>query len=100
MHAGYPFLEETMAILSVYPQVTVDIASIDWLIPKTEFYNYLKALIDVGFEKRIMYGSDEMVWSDAFALSIKNIESAPFLSEQQKEDIFYNNAARFYGIEK
>jgi len=60
----------------------------------------LKSLIDAGFEKRIMYGSDEMIWSDAIALSIKNIENAPFLSEQQKRDIFYNNAARFYNIEK
>ena len=97
-HMGYPYLEETIAILSVYPQVYVDIAAVDWLIPKTYFYNYLKTLIDGGFEKRIMYGSDEMVWSDAISLSIKNIETAPFLSEQQKQDIFYNNAATFFNI--
>lgn len=99
-HFGYPYLEETKAILNVYPQVYVDIAVVDWRIPKADFYSYLKALIDAGFEKRIMYGSDEMIWSDAFSLSIKNIEAAPFLSEQQKEDIFYNNAARFFNINK
>jgi len=97
-HMGYPYLEETIAILSVYPQVYVDIATVDWLIPKTYFYNYLKTLIDGGFDKRIMYGSDEMVWSDAISLSIKNIEDAPFLSEKQKQDIFYNNAAAFLNI--
>lgn len=98
MHMGYPYLEETKAILNVYPQVNVDVAVVDWIHPKAEFYNYLKALIDAGFEKRIMYGSDEMIWDDSFGLSIKNIENAPFLSEKQKQDIFYNNAARFYNI--
>jgi len=97
-HMGYPYLEETIAILSVYPQVYVDIAAVDWLIPKSYFYNYLKTLIDGRFGKRIMYGSDEMVWSDAISLSIKNIEDAPFLSEKQKQDIFYNNAATFLNI--
>jgi predicted TIM-barrel fold metal-dependent hydrolase len=100
MHMGYPYLEETKAILAVYPQVNVDVAAVDWLIPQAEFYNYLRALIDAGFEKRIMYGSDQMVWSDAISLSIKNIENAPFLSEEQKRDIFYNNAARFFDLDK
>jgi len=45
-----------------------------------------------------MYGSDQMAWEDAIPLSIKNVENAPFLSEEQKQDIFYNNAARFYNI--
>jgi hypothetical protein len=98
MHMGYPYLEETKAILNVYPQVNVDVAVVDWIHPKAEFYNYLKALIDAGFEKRIMYGSDQMVWNDAISLSIKNIEAAPFLSEEEKQDIFYNNAAKFYNI--
>ena len=45
-----------------------------------------------------MYGSDQMVWKDAFKISIDNIESATFLTAQQKEDIFYNNAKTFFGI--
>ena len=100
MHMGYPFLEETKAILTVYPQVYVDVAAVDWLHPKTEFYNYLKALIDAGFGNRIMYGSDEMIWDDSMRLAIQNIENAPFLSEQQKQDIFYNNAAKFFNIKE
>ncbi len=98
MHMGYPFLEETKAILNVYPQVYVDISAIDWLVPKEEFYNYLKSLMIAGFGKRIMYGSDQMIWSEAISLSIKTLENAPFLNEKQKEDIFYNNAVRFFGI--
>jgi len=95
MHAGYPFLAETIGILSVYPEVYVDIAVIDWIQPREEFYAYLKALIRAGFADRIMFGSDQMVWPDAIGLAIDAIESADFLTEQQKRDIFYNNAARF-----
>jgi predicted TIM-barrel fold metal-dependent hydrolase len=95
MHAGHPFLAETIGILSVYPEVYVDIAAIDWIQPREEFYAYLKALIRAGFADRIMFGSDQMVWPDAIGLAIDAIESADFLTEQQKRDIFYNNAARF-----
>lgn len=100
MHAGYPFLEETIAILNMYPQVNVDIGVIDWIIPTNAFYDYLKRLIDAGFIKRIMYGSDQMIWEDALQLSIGNIENAPFLNEQQKQDIFYNNAFSFFNLQK
>lgn len=98
MHMGYPFLEETKALLNVYPQVYVDVSAIDWLVPKEEFYSYLKSLMTAGFGKRIMYGSDQMIWEDALPLSIKQVEEAPFLTAQEKDDIFYNNAATFFGI--
>ncbi len=98
MHMGYPYLEETKAIMYVYPQVYVDISVIDWALPKAEFYQYLQSLLNSGFGKRIMYGSDQMIWEDAIPLSIKTVEAASFLDEQAKQDIFYNNAARFYGI--
>jgi len=98
MHLGFPWLQETKAIMNVYPQVYADIAAIDWLRPLPEFYSYLKSFLDGGFGKRIMYGSDQMAWEDAIPLSIKNIENAPFLTEEQKQDIFYNNATKFYDI--
>ena len=60
-----------------------------------EFYGHLQRLIEAGFGKRIMWGSDQMVWPWAIDVAIEAIEQAPFLSEEQKRDIFYNNAARF-----
>ena len=98
MHMGAPYLAETKAIMAIYPQVYADLGAIDWILPVPEFYNYLKSFIDAGFGNRIMYGSDQMGWDDAIPLSIKNIERAPFLTEAQKQDIFYNNAVRFYNI--
>ncbi|GAA4328901.1 hypothetical protein GCM10023149_33180 [Mucilaginibacter gynuensis] len=99
MHMGYPYLEETKAIMGVYPQVYADFSVIDWILPVQEFYDYLKALLTAGFGKRLMYGSDQMIWEDAIPLSIKNVENAPFLNTQQKNDLFYNNAANFFHLQ-
>lgn len=99
MHMGFPFLDETKALMYVYPQVYADVSAIDWLVPKEEFYNYLKSLVTAGFDNRIMYGSDQMIWEDVIPLTIKTIEEAPFLSDSQKDKIFYKNAAKFFNIE-
>jgi len=45
MHGGWPYLEETIAIMSVYPQVYADLATINWIIPREEFHEYLRGLI-------------------------------------------------------
>lgn len=100
MHAGYPYLAETKAILHSYPQVYVDISSLNWTLPRAEFHAYLRGLVDAGFGKRIMFGSDQMVWPDAIGLAIAGVEEAPFLSPGQKRDIFYNNAAVFLRLDK
>lgn len=94
-HAGWPLLDEMVALLFHYPQVYCDIAVLNWLVPKKEFHYYLRRLVEAGFGDRVMYGSDQMMWPDAIPLSIEWIESADFLSEEQKRDIFYNNAKRF-----
>lgn len=99
MHAGYPYLQETIAIMSVYPQVYADIAVINWIIPREEFHQYLKALMRAGMGKRLMFGSDQMIWYEAIGMAIEGTESAPFLTAEQKRDIFYNNAARFLRLE-
>jgi len=38
MHAGYPYLQETIAIMHMYPQVYADLAAIDWLRPREAFH--------------------------------------------------------------
>jgi len=95
MHAGWPLADDAIATLYAHPQLYVDIGVIDFFLPRTEFYNYLKRLIEAGFENRIMFGSDQMIFPGAISAAIKSVESAPFLTEQQKRDILYNNAARF-----
>ena len=63
--------------------------------PRVEFYRYLRRIVEAGYGQRVMFGSDQMVWPGAIEHSITVIEEAPFLTEEMKRDIFYNNAARF-----
>ena len=95
MHGGYPMLDDLLTVLYAHPQAYIDIGVIVFTQPREAFYRWLKAIVDAGFGNRIMFGSDQMVWPGIIERSIAVIEEAPFLSEAQKRDIFYNNAARF-----
>jgi predicted TIM-barrel fold metal-dependent hydrolase len=81
-----------------YPNVYADLSTITWIIPRKTFHAYLKGLIENGLEKRLMFGSDAMQWPEAIELAIESVEAADFLTEGQKRDIFYNNAARFFRL--
>jgi predicted TIM-barrel fold metal-dependent hydrolase len=98
MHAAWPMLDQIVGLLYAHPQVYVDISLIDWYVPRKEFHFFLRRLVDAGFEKRIMFGSDQTIWPEAIRIAIEGVESADFLSAAQKRDIFYNNAARFLGL--
>ena len=95
MHAGYPFLDDMRALMFSYPQVYVEVGIIANMEPRAAFHRYLQGLVEAGYSQRIMFGSDQMVWIGLIEVAINAIEEAPFLSEEQKRDIFYNNAARF-----
>jgi predicted TIM-barrel fold metal-dependent hydrolase len=99
-HAGWPMADEMIALLYNYKNVYVDISYISYCIPKEDFRNYLKRLIDGGFSKRILFGSDLLLWPEVIDLAITSIKTADFLSDQQKQDIFYNNAVRFLKIKE
>jgi predicted TIM-barrel fold metal-dependent hydrolase len=97
MHGGAPYLQETKAIMSVYPQVYADLSVINWVLPREEFHSYLRELMRAGFGKRLLFGSDQMFWPEAIGMAVEGIESATFLTEGEKRDILYNNAVRFLG---
>jgi predicted TIM-barrel fold metal-dependent hydrolase len=99
MHAGWPMIDQMLGLLYAHPQVYVDISVIDWVLPRAEFHHYLQRLVEAGFGKRIMFGSDQMMWPEGIGRAIEGVESAGFLSAAQKRDIFYNNAARFLRLE-
>jgi len=102
MHSGYPFLAETIALLHAHPKVYADLGIIDWGLKPEEFYAYLRALVqhqECHIEKRLMFGSDQMIWPEAIGMAIERVEAAPFLTPGQKRDIFCNNAARFLRLD-
>jgi uncharacterized protein len=95
MHAGWPLADAMIGLLYAHPQVYVDIGVIAWILPRAEFHQYLARLVRAGFADRIMFGSDQMAWPDLIGDTIEAIESAVFLSREQKRAIYYDNAARF-----
>ena len=95
MHAGWPMLDDMLALMWAHPQVHVDTGALVFALPLAEFHRYLRRLVEAGFGKRVMFGSDQMNWPGAIGRSIDAIESAEFLTAEQKRDILYGNAARF-----
>ncbi len=98
MHGGWPYVDDVKALMYAHPNVYVDIAVVNWLLPQKELNNYLKSLINAGFGERIMFGSDQMVWPQVISVGIQSVNNADFLTLDQKEDIFYDNAAKFLGL--
>jgi predicted TIM-barrel fold metal-dependent hydrolase len=100
MHAGFPMLDDLLAVLYAHPQVYVDVGVIVYTQPRPAFYRYLRGIVEAGFRPRVMFGSDQMVWPGVIERSIAVIDEAPFLDAAARRDILYNNAARFLRLGK
>lgn len=100
MHGAWPYVEDLKALMYAHPNVYIDLAVVNWILPQEEFNSYLNSLIVAGFGNRIMFGSDQMVWPQVIDVGIETINNADFLSLEQKEDIFYDNAAQFLGLKE
>ncbi len=100
MHAGYPMIDNLLTLLAANAQVYVDVAGLIWSYPLKEVHTYIQRIVEAGFEDRVMFGTDQMVWPKLMATSIGVIEGATYLTTEQKRDILYNNAARFLRLDK
>ena len=98
MHSGWPYIEEAQAMMMLYDNINIDTGALSWLLPLPAFHDYLRRLVDAGFGKRVMFGSDQMYWPDAIGLAVEHVEAAVFLTDEQKRDIFYNNAVGFFKL--
>ena len=97
-HGGWPYLEDMKALMYAHPQLYIELGAISWILPRAEFHSYVEGLVDAGFGKRIMFGTDQMVWPSTIEKAIEGVNMAEFLSLEQKEDIFYKNAVKFLGL--
>ncbi len=99
MHAGYPMIDNMLTLLQANSHVYVDVAGLIWSYPLKEVNRYIQRLVDGGFEDRVMFGTDQMVWPKLMAYSISIIQNADYLTPEQKRDILYNNAVRFLRLD-
>lgn len=95
MHAGMPMVDQMIMVMNAHPQVFVDIAADNWGVPRAEFQRILRRFVEAGYAKRIMFGSDQMVWPAAIPVAVESITKSTVLTRAQKRDILYNNAAHF-----
>ena len=97
-HGGEPWRRETIALMGINQQVHMDVVTI-WLLGsfnRAAIDDWFREMILAdGLGKRIMFGTDQMRWPDTIGMAIEVIESMKFLTEEQRRDIFYDNAARF-----
>jgi len=96
MHAGYPLADEMIALMGANAYVYVDVAGMIWSYPLAEVNDYIKRLVQAGFGKRIMYGTDLMMYPKLLETSLGVIENANYLSFDQKRDILFNIHLIFY----
>ena len=68
-------LDEMINLLYCHPQVYVDVAVMDWVLPREEFHTYLKRIVQAGFGRRVMFGFDEMIWPQAIPMAIEAVKS-------------------------
>jgi len=98
MHAAWPMRDAMLYLLYMHPQVYVDISVLQWAIPRAAYYSYLRDLVEAGFGQRIMFGSDG--GPRHLKEGVQAIMEADFLTAEQKRDILYNNAARFFRLDE
>ncbi len=96
-HMGRPFVEEMLAIMRVYPRVYADISGGN---TSDGFRDYILKFIRHGYGDRLMFGSDQMIWPGIIDMSVERIETADFLTETQKHDLLYGNAAHFLRLDE
>lgn len=95
MHAGYPLVDDLLALMFTHPQVYIEPSMAINVETRAAFYRFLRPIIEAGYGDRVMFGSDQIIWPGLIEAAVRSIEEAPFLSDEQRRDIFYNNAARF-----
>lgn len=101
MHGGLPnYGREGINMMRMYPNLYADIGAMTWTNKYAQYTleQFLKEAIIAGVADRILFGSDQMLWPQAISLAIDYIKQSSFLTEKQKKDILYFNAARFLGL--
>ncbi len=71
MHYASPLVDEMIAMMFTHPNLYVDVSCNNWGFPRAQFHDALKRMVDAGFGKRIMFGSDQMYWPDAIGEAIR-----------------------------
>jgi hypothetical protein len=94
MHGGDQYYRETASLMEAHPGLYMDISVLcnPDIVSGERFQTIMKFFIDEGLEDRIMFGTD----NGDIGKTIAAVEALEFLSNLQKEKIFYKNAEVFF----
>lgn len=96
MHAGGFFPQNALMLMTMYPHIYVDIGALSWTpIAGDLLEPFLREAKRRRMLDRVMFGSDQMRWPEAIALAIDRVNLLDFLTVEEKQGIFYDNAAKF-----
>lgn len=94
MHAGDHYYRETIQMMKEYPDLYTDLSVVSdpSIVSADRFSELMREFIDAGLEDRLMFGTD----NGDIEKIVSSIENLDFLSEKQKEKIYYLNAEHFF----
>ena len=99
MHAGGFFPQNALMLMTMYQHVYVDIGTLSWTPVAGDLLEpFLREAKRRRLLDRVMFGSDQMRWPEAIALAIDRVNRLEFLTVEEKQDIFYDNAAKFLAL--
>ncbi|HEU5053266.1 MAG TPA: amidohydrolase family protein [Hanamia sp.] len=92
MHYGGRYSDQMLTLMKKYPQIYCDMTAVTLFGPKPIWEPKIKRLFAEGLGNRLMFGSD---YSGTIRKNLEIVYALDWLTDQQKRDIYYNNAARF-----
>ena len=99
LHTGevYNYYEELINLLAKNDNVYVSMGGVMWLHPTVKTYSteFLLLAKEKQVLNQVMFGSNQGYFPHGIKFSINYINSLKFLTKEEKQDIFYNNAAKF-----
>ena len=99
MHAGGFFPQNTLMLMTMYPHVYVDIGALSWTpIAGALLEPFLREAQRRRLLGRVLFGTDQMRWPEAITMAIDRVNGLDFLTLEEKEGLFYGNAAKFLGL--
>ena len=95
MHYPGSYFEECIEVMKKYDQVYCEISAVSMFAPKHIWEPRVKKLYDEGLGSRLMFASD---YVGTIRKNIEIIYNLNWLTDEQKRDVYYNNAAQFLGL--
>lgn len=95
LHYGGGYSEQALELMKLYPQIYCEISAVSLFAPKKVWEPNVRKLFNEGLGDRLMFASD---YFGTVRKHIEIIYNIDWLTEKQKRDIYYNNAARFLNL--